>query len=90
MRSLHAFGLASVLWLTGCLGGAGDATCGVCQASFSDSDCDRIGKSQGCESGAAYLDTHCQPSTMGCQFKGCPTGKQIMCSVTEHDLKSSD
>ena len=51
---------------------AGDASCAVCQTSFTTAECDQMAKTHGCSSGEAYQDTVCQPPTQGCQFHGCP------------------
>jgi hypothetical protein len=88
MRILLSLALAS-LFSASCLSDAGDASCSSCQASFSDAQCDAIAKSQGCDSGTSYVASVCQPATMGCQFKGCTPGRQIMCSIAE-DMASTD
>ncbi len=77
-QSLFAASLLSLL--AGC---GSSATCGVCDRSFTDGECDAFALSQGCESGVAELDAICEPPTQGCAFEGCPPGEPIACRLVE-------
>jgi hypothetical protein len=53
----------------------GDASCSVCNHSFTTAECSQLAQARGCASGEAYDDTVCKPATRGCKFTGCPVGR---------------
>ncbi len=74
--------LAPVLVLAAC--GGTQASCTICEASFSDAQCQQLAIQNGCTTGVAYQDTECSPPTQGCQFDGCGVGP-VACDIGSSD-----
>ena len=66
----------------------GDASCSVCNHSFTTTECSQLAQALGCASGEAYDDTVCKPATRGCKFTGCPV-RRIECTLADDSAKSN-
>lgn len=78
---------SAALLLAACSSGP-DATCATSTASFSSAQCMAFATAQGCTSGMS------QPAlggtVQGCAFNGCPTGRQIQCSLPAAEGSTGD